>query len=99
MIIVMGTVKLDPAKLADARPAMAKMVEASRAEAGCIAYAYAQDLLDPATMHVAEQWRDRAALTEHFATPHMAEWRGVMGSLGLTGRDLRVFEADGGAPI
>ena len=99
MVIVMGTVKLDPAKLEAAKPAMAKMVDASRAEPGCIAYAYAQDLLDPATMHVAEQWRNRAALTEHFATPHMAEWRGVMGSLGLTGRDLKVFEADGGTPI
>ena len=99
MVIVMGTVKLAADKLDGARPAMAKMVAASRAEPGCIAYAYAQDLLDPATMHVAEQWQDRAALTEHFATPHMAEWRGVMGSLGLTGRDLSVFEADGGAAI
>lgn len=57
------------------------------------------DLLDPETIHVAEQWRNRDALTEHFATPHMAEWRGVMGSLGLTGRDLKVFEADEGSGI
>ena len=99
MVIVMGTVKLDPSKLEAAKPSMAKMLEASRAEAGCIAYAYAQDLLDPAIMHVAEQWTDRAALTEHFATPHMAEWRGVMGDLGLTGRNLRVFEADEGSVL
>ena len=99
MIIIMGTVKLAPDRLDAAKPAMRRMVDASRAEAGCIAYAYAQDLLDPETIHVAEQWRDRAALTEHFATPHMAEWRGVMGSLGLTGRDLRVFEADEGSAI
>ena len=99
MVIVMGTVKLDPAKLEGAKPAMARMVAASRAEPGCIAYAYAQDLLDPATMHVAEQWRDREALKEHFAAPHMAEWRGAMGSLGLSGRDLKVFESDEGEPI
>ena len=99
MVIVMGTVKLAPDKRQAAKPAMQRMVDASRAEPGCFAYAYAQDLLDPATIHVAEQWRDRAALTEHFATPHMAEWRGVMGDLGLTGRDLRVFEADDGAAI
>ena len=99
MIIIMGTVKLAPDRLDAAKPAMRRMVDASRAEPGCIAYAYAEDLLDPETIHVAEQWRDRAALTEHFATPHMAEWRGVMGSLGLTGRDLRVFEADEGSAI
>ena len=99
MIIIMGTVKLAPDRLDAARPAMQRMVDASRAEPGCIAYTYAQDLLDPATIHVAEQWRDRGALAEHFATPHMAEWRGVMGELGLTGRDLRVFEADEGSAI
>ncbi len=99
MIIIMGTVKLAPDRLEAAKPAMQRMVEASRAEPGCVAYAYAQDLLDPETIHVAEQWHDRAALTEHFATPHMAEWRGVMGYLGLTKRDLRVFEADEGAAI
>lgn len=99
MILVLGTVKLASGKLDGARPAMAKMVAASRAEPGCIAYAYAQDLLDPETIHVVEKWRDRQALTDHFATPHMAEWRGVMGSLGLTGRDLKVFETDEGSPI
>ena len=99
MIIIMGTVKLAPERLEAAKPAMQRMVDASRAEAGCIAYAYAQDLLDTETIHVSEQWKDRAAVAFHFATPHMAEWRGVMGSLGLTGRDLRVFEADESAAI
>jgi quinol monooxygenase YgiN len=99
MIMVLGTVKLASGKLEGARAAMELMVTASRAEPGCIAYAYAQDLLDPETIHVVEQWRDRQALTDHFATPHMAEWRGVMGSLGLTGRDLKVFETDEGSPI
>ena len=99
MIMVLGTVKLAPEKLDGARPAMEKMVAASRAEPGCIAYSYAQDVLDPETIHVVEKWRDRQALTDHFATGHMAEWRGVMGSLGLSGRDLRVFESDDGAPI
>ena len=61
MIIIMGTVKLAPNRLDAAKPAMHRMVDASRAEAGCIAYAYAQDLLDPATIHVAEQWRNGAA--------------------------------------
>ena len=99
MIVILGTVKLWSDKLEGARPAMLKMIEASRAESGCIAYSYARDLVDPETIHVVEKWRDREALEAHFATPHMAEWRGVMGALGLTGRDLRVFETDEGAPL
>lgn len=56
-------------------------------------------MLDPETIHVIEKWRDRDAVAFHFATPHMAEWRGVMGELGLSGRDLKIHEADEGAPI
>ena len=99
MIMIIGTVKLAPDKLAGAREAMERMVTASRAEQGCIGYSYAQDVLDPETVHVIEKWRDRDAVQFHFATPHMAAWREVMGSLGLNGRDLKVFETDEGAPI
>ena len=99
MILVLGTVKLAPDKLDGARDAMQAMVTASRAEPGCIAYAYAQDVLDPEIIHVVEKWRDREALKAHFATPHMAEWRRVMGALGLSGRDLKIFETDEGEPI
>lgn len=99
MILVLGTVQLAPKKLDGARPAMERMVSASRAEEGCIAYGYGQDVLDPDTIHVVEKWRDMAALEAHFATPHMKEWRGVMGELGLSGRALQVFESDEGRPI
>ena len=99
MILVLGTVKLAPDRLEAARPAMHTMVEASRAEPGCIAYGYAQDVLDPETIHVVEKWRDRDALKAHFVTPHMAEWRRAMGGLGLSGRDLRIYETDEGEPI
>lgn len=99
MILILGKVKLAPDQLDGARAAMERMVAASRAEDGCIAYSYAQDVLDPETIHVIEKWRDRDAVAFHFATPHMAEWRGVMGELGLSGRDLKIHEADEGAPI
>jgi quinol monooxygenase YgiN len=99
MIMILGTVKLAADKLDGARAAMERMVTASRAEQGCIGYSYAQDVLDPETIHVIEKWRDRAAVDFHFATLHMADWRQVMGSLGLNGRDLKIFETDEGAPI
>ena len=67
MIMVTGTFRLPADRLARALPAMSAMMAASRAEPGCIAYAYAQDLLDPALIHVVERWRDRAALAAHFA--------------------------------
>jgi quinol monooxygenase YgiN len=52
----------------------ASVIAATRAEDGCLAYAYSHDALDPEVIHVTEKWRDRAALDAHFQTPHMATW-------------------------
>lgn len=92
MLLISGTIRVDPARIDQARPAMEAMVRASNAEDGCYIYAYAQDLLDPGLIHVIERWRDRDALKAHFTSPHMAEWRGVIPSLGITDRDLRLYE-------
>jgi quinol monooxygenase YgiN len=92
MITVIGTLRLNPQLLDRARPAMAAMVAASRAEPGCIRYAL--DLLDPAVLHIVEQWQDRAALAAHFATPHLAEWRAQFAVLGLHDRQLEMVEGD-----
>ncbi len=98
-ILVVGTVRLPPENIARARPAMETMVAASRAEDGCIEYAYSHDLLEPGLVRVTEAWRDRAALAAHFQTAHMAAWRGVFPSLGITDRDLALYEAGAPEPI
>jgi quinol monooxygenase YgiN len=84
MIIITGSIRIAPDRLAGALPAMSAMMIASRAEPGCVAYAYAQDLLDPGLIHVVERWRDRAALAAHFASPH----------LGISNRQLDLVEGD-----
>jgi quinol monooxygenase YgiN len=99
MLIVMGTVRIPDGALDTARPAMAAMLAASRAEDGCLAYNYAQDVLDPCIIHISERWRDRAALDAHFRAPHMAEWRAQFGAIGISDRNLMLFIADDGQPI
>jgi quinol monooxygenase YgiN len=94
MILISGTIRLPADGLAAALPAMRAMMAASRVEAGCIAYAYAQDLDDPGLIHVAERWTDRAALAAHFASAHLAQWRAQFGALGIHGRDLILVEGD-----
>ena len=92
MLLIVGTVRLPPEKLTEARPAMRAMVESSRAEDGCVEYGYAEDVLDPGLIHVKEIWRDQAALDRHFASDHIAEWRGSWPRLGIGDRDLRMYE-------
>ena len=99
MILVVGTVRVPEEAFETARDAMAKMVEATRKEDGCIRYAYAQDVLDHGVMHISEAWRDREALKAYGATPHMAEWIKAISQVKPTQRDLRVYETDEGQPI
>ncbi len=60
MLLIVGTVRLPSENLALARPAMRAMVEASRAEPGCLEYGYAEDVLVPGLIHVKELWADQA---------------------------------------
>ena len=92
MLLIIGTVRLPPEKLAEARPAMERMILASRAERGCLEYGYAADVLDPGLIHVKEMWTDRSALTDHFASRHIADWRTNWPQLGITHRNLRLYE-------
>lgn len=92
MLLIVGTVRLPADKLDAARPVMRRMVEASRAEPGCLDYGYAEDVLDPGLIHVKELWTDQAALDRHFASLHIAEWRAAWPLLGIGERRLVVYE-------
>jgi len=91
-LIVAGTFRVPAENLEALSPHMVAIVAASRAEDGCLAYAYGRDLQDPGLIHVIEQWRDQASLDAHFATPHMAAWRQAREPLGFHDRNLRRYE-------
>ncbi|WP_054311551.1 putative quinol monooxygenase [Mesorhizobium sp. 1M-11] len=92
MLLIIGTVRLPPEKLAEARPAMERMIVASRVETGCLEYSYAEDVLIAGRIHVKEIWRDQPSLDAHFASDHIMAWRATWPELGITDRDLRVYE-------
>ncbi|HEU0044951.1 putative quinol monooxygenase [Sphingomonas sp.] len=96
MLLIVGTVRLPPHNVSAALPIMRTMVEASRAEDGCLEYAYSEDLWDAGLIHIKELWDDGAALERHFASPHISQWRAAWPALAIGDRDLRVYEV--GAP-
>ena len=99
MIQINGTIKLGKPMYAATRKAMVEMVRASRAEDGCLDYAFAEDLADPDTLILFERWRDRDALAAHGQSAHMAEFRGVMAANPPVSREIRVYETDEGEPL
>lgn len=88
MIIITGSFRVPPGSIDLIRPAMETMIHASRAEDGCIEYAYALDVLDPGLVRVIERWRDRDALEAHFRTVHIADWRAQVAALAISDREL-----------
>jgi quinol monooxygenase YgiN len=91
-LIIAGTVKVPPAKLAMFRPYMEAMVRLSREEAGCIDYAYAEDILEPGLIRVFEIWRDRSALESHVNSTNIADWRASWTKFGVSERRLIAYE-------
>ncbi len=95
MIVIEGWVRLAPGDLERLRPAAAEMIQATRAEAGCIDYAFAVDLLEPDLMRIVERWVDQAALDGHFASPHMAAFNKALAGATRSGASVRAHEIAG----
>ena len=90
-IAVIGSFRIPPASLDTFRPLMRTVIEVSRAEPGCLAYAYAEDVLEPGLIRVSETWESRDRLDAHLAAPHMTEWRRERESLGMKDRSLTLY--------
>ncbi len=91
-LIVAGTVRLPPDNLDRFRPHMIEMMTATRAEDGCIDYAYAEDVGQPGLIRVFEIWRDQAALDAHLVTPHIGGWRALWPRFQVSDRRLMAYE-------
>jgi quinol monooxygenase YgiN len=94
-VVVAGTFRIPPQEAAALRPHLKAVIAETRKEDGCLAYAYAADLEDPALFRVFEHWRDQAALDAHFETPHMKAWQAVRARHGFHDRRIKVFEVAG----
>jgi len=84
MIVVAGRLTVDRRHVAAVTPHMLTMAEASRAEPGCLRFAYLHDDDDPGTFYVCEAWRTESALALHKRRPHRRAWRSVWRRYGVT---------------
>jgi quinol monooxygenase YgiN len=99
MIIITARIEIDPKKLGDFRAAIETMEKASRAEPGCIDYAFAQELSNPSMLRISERWQSMEALAAHFATPHMAAFGKVLAANPPKSSDVKVYEVAKEVPL
>ena len=95
MIAVSGHFRFPVEMIETAREAMRRVIRASRAEPGCLAYSYAEDVDEPGLFRVNEMWDSREALSAHFETEHMREWQRQRAALGFFDRHVVLFELAG----
>ena len=79
MLLLVGTVDIEPAKMQGAEAAVKEVMAGTRKEDGCIAYAFSRDLSEPDRLHLFECWASQEAHAAHGASPHMAKFLGQMG--------------------
>lgn len=93
MIIIQGTARFEPAHMDALRPAAAAMTAATRAEAGCIAYHFAEDLTDPGLVHIIERWESQDALAAHMVAPHGKVFNQALAATPPTSFHVTQYEA------
>jgi quinol monooxygenase YgiN len=99
MLIVLAKAQVGTGAMEAMKAAIGDMVAASNAEEGCIAYAFAEDVLEPGILHIVEKWKDEAALAAHFAMPHMATFTAAIAGLDFTVIEALKFHTDAGSSL
>ena len=93
MIIVTGEARFGEGEIERLKDAFAANIAATRAEDGCLSYAYAVDLADPNLLHITEQWRDEAAVNAHMAAPHMGPLMAALGAAKIEALSVKAYDA------
>jgi quinol monooxygenase YgiN len=93
MVIIVGSLSFDPSDRAEVLAALAQVTEASRRDAGCVEYSWAEDLEVSNTFRFFECWESQELLDAHLAAPHEAVF-GERTLSRITGATARTFEAE-----
>jgi quinol monooxygenase YgiN len=99
MIVVVGRVKTDPERREECVRVGQEVARASRAEAGCLAYAIYQDTEDENRFVFVEEWADQAALDAHFATEHVSTFMADIQPTLAGPPDLKFHTVSGSATL
>lgn len=99
MLIVAGTIRVEASKKAALEEAFDRMRAATLLEPGCLEYQVFADRKDASVLLLFEKWKDEASLQSHFTSPHMAEFAGAIGAIGILGREITKYEIASQSPM
>jgi quinol monooxygenase YgiN len=99
VLIIAGTLTIDPSKVDQALADAVEMMRASQAEDGCHAYVFSADPLVPGQLQLFEKWESPEALAAHSASDHMKAFQSKMPGWGVTGADIKKYEIASEGPL
>jgi len=99
MLIVAGTINVDPAHVARLGEAATVMMAATMQEPGCLQYVFSVSVADPGSIQIFEAWESAEDLEEHFEMPHMAVFRAAMSEVTVIDRSLHRYEVASFEPM
>lgn len=88
MIIISGTVDVDPEQRDAALAAAEPHMRGTRSLDGCLDYVWSADSLVPGRIYVYERWQSRDHLAVHFESPHFPAMRDAIAAHGIRGLDV-----------
>jgi quinol monooxygenase YgiN len=75
VIVVLGDIYAQAGAREEVRELMRGTQDRVMTQAGCVSYTFAETLEDPCHFVVMQEWRDRAALDEHYRSPAFADYQ------------------------
>ena len=99
LILIAGTIDLDPARRADALREAEPHLVSTRAQSGCLDYQWSADPLRPGRIYVYERWEDEASLAAHFKGDHYWAMRRTMEGHDISAVDVSKYRIDLAEPV
>lgn len=99
MILIAGTVDVDPAQREPALAAAHELLAPTRAQPGCLDYVWAPDSATPGRIYVYERWADEPSLAAHFAGPWYRKMLAAIGRHGIRKVDVLKYRTDLAEPV
>jgi len=90
-IRVVARVSVRPDNFDETLGALRELVDATRAEEGCVKYELLQNAEDPHDLCFVEEWTSAGALEAHFATAHFTAVAARAGDLFTVPPDIRRY--------
>jgi quinol monooxygenase YgiN len=99
VLVLAGSVRIDPARRAEVLEATIEVMQETRKLPGCISFVFSADLEDPGVLHLFQEWESPEALRRHLTEPRAEAVRLRLESLGVREIAVQRYSISAVGPI